>query len=145
MRGRLTAVVTALLLAVLPTAAMAADTIQEQALRQLAQATGATKTTMHSNPVLTWTGVGLMSGGALLTVLSMSALKKETGGCVYIYAALVCGGETSTNWAVMGAGLGMTAGGAIMTIIGSKKHADPVAPTLTVVPTARGLAGRWAF
>ena len=78
---------------------------------------GATK---KRNPGLMWAGVGVWAAGVTLEILSWTALKHEESACAFTTRSFVCASETSTNWPIMGIGLGLAGGGIAMWILGNQ-------------------------
>jgi len=131
----------------MPAAALA-DTLEAQAQQKvaaLAQQRGGR--VEQGNKTMEWAGVGLLAGGGLLTVLSFTSLANEAGGCYIGYGVVACADEKSTNWPVLGAGIGMAAGGTVLAVMGSKSSKS-VSPTLTLAPLAghrKGITGKFTF
>jgi hypothetical protein len=76
---------------------------------------------VNNGEAMFWSGLTMLGAGLTLEILSFTALKKETGGCLVTYYTFACASETSTNTPVMITGLIVGTIGGVMSDFGWKK------------------------
>lgn len=102
----------------------------ETSARQAAQAVPQPRDLEVTNDganALIWAGTGMFAGGILLEVLSMTAMKQGSSGCVFGYFDYICASETHTNKPVLFVGMGVGVAGGLMMDMGfrHKRRAHP--------------------
>lgn len=96
------------------------------AASQISQS-GNTPSTRRRNDGLMWTGLAMWAGGAVMEVLSYTALKRED--CWVSLTAFYC--ESGTNKPLFWSGAAVAGTGFVMWLIGNEKVS--VAPSVTIM------------
>jgi hypothetical protein len=109
-----------------------------EAFAQTSQPTAKQQQELGEARMLQWFGGALIVGGIVLETLSYTALGDSNEFCtattIYPSTFASCTNLKTTNWGVMGGGLGLSAAGVLLMLDGGIKKRHAVVPSMTFGP-----------